>query len=334
MPEPEISVIVPCLNEESTVPLLLDALRQQSFSPSKFEVIIADGLSEDATRERIAEFCQAYKQPEVRVIDNPSRSIPIALNLAIEAAKGSTILRLDAHSVPQTDYLEQSLTDLNAGKGWNVGGRWLIRPANPGWMARAIAIAAAHRFGIGDAKYRFSEQAGEVDTVPFGCFHRRLIEEIGPFDETLQANEDYEFNARIHAAGGKVWFNPAIRSQYFARASFADLARQYWRYGYWKWRMLRRFPDTLRWRQALPPAFVLGLLIGPLMASRWLWAEWLWLGAVVSYALILALIGFQTSLQHKDLRHLIGVPIAIVLMHLSYGSAFLWSTLKSLESRS
>jgi glycosyltransferase involved in cell wall biosynthesis len=333
MSAPELSVIVPCLNEESTILLLLEALRQQSHPTNKFEVIIADGLSEDGTRNVIAEFQQSHKLPEVILLDNPSRSIPKALNLAIEAARSQTILRLDAHSLPDSDYLEKSLADLETGLGWNVGGLWLIKPGADTWVADSIAIAAAHPFGIGDAKYRYADAAQSVDTVPFGCFKKSLIDKIGSFDETLQSNEDYEFNARIRAAGGLVWFNPGIRSQYFARGNFMDLARQYLRYGYWKFRMLSKFPATIRLRQALPPLFVLGLGLGPFLANIWPVANILWLGAVVSYVAILAFIGIQASLQHRNLRHLFGIPSAIALMHLSYGSAFLWSAIRSFGNK-
>ncbi len=329
MPEPLISVIVPCLNEEPTIALLLEALQRQSFPSTQFEVVIADGNSTDGTRQRIAKFQLAHPHPAIRVIDNPSRAIPAGLNLAIAAARGGVILRLDAHSVPDKDYLEQSLADLKADKGWNVGGRWDIRPGSKNWIASAIALAAGHPIGIGDAQYRFSEQAQHVDTVPFGCFKKELIDQIGPFDESLQANEDYEFNARIRAAGGQVWLNPAIRSVYFARAKFSALMKQYSRYGYWKWRMIQRFPTTLRWRQALPPLFVLGLFLGPLLVFVWPWAKMVWLSAVVSYVTLLALVGIQITFQTKDLRNLVGVPAAIFIMHSSYGSAFLWSIIRS-----
>ena len=140
-----------------------------------------------------------------------------------------------------------------------MGGIWDIQPQGKGWQARAIAAAAAHPFAVGDAYYRFTRAAQEVDTLPFGAFRKSLIERIGAFDEDLLTNEDYEFNVRLRKSGGRIWLDPAIRSVYFARSNLLDLARQYWRYGFWKVRMLRRHPNTIRWRQSLPPLFVLSL---------------------------------------------------------------------------
>ena len=153
----------------------------------------------------------------------------------------------------------------------------------------------------------------------------QLVERVGFFDETLLTNEDYEFNVRIRQAGGTIWLDPAIRCVYFARPTLGALARQYWRYGYWKVRMLRRYPQTLRWRQALPPLFVVSLFLLPLLSIFWpiLWA--LFVIELVIYILLLLLAGIQGSRKQRDSGLIIGGPLAIMVMHLAWGSAFLWS---------
>jgi succinoglycan biosynthesis protein ExoA len=324
-----VSLIVPCYNEQATIRLLLDAIYTQTYPRSLLEVVIADGLSTDRTRAVIAEFGHEHPDLAIRVVDNLRRNIPAALNCALVAAVGDYIVRLDAHCVPASDYVERSIAALEADRGDNVGGLWMIQPGGSGWLASAIAAAAAHPLGVGDARYRYSTEAGEVDTVPFGAFRRDLIDRIGPYDENLLSNEDYEFNARIRKCGGRVWFDPQIRSIYFARHSLPSLARQYWRYGYWKMRMLQRYPDTLRWRQALPPVFVLGLFGLLLLAPWWFVARWS-LFAVLSFYLLALLIGSaNVAAKKRDVRLLIGIPAAIVTMHLFWGSGFLWSTLQS-----
>jgi succinoglycan biosynthesis protein ExoA len=260
----------------------------------------------------------------VRVVDNPIRSIPAALNQALNAAAGEYIVRLDAHSLPAQDYVARSIADLQAGLGDNVGGMWEIQPGSDGWQARSIARAAAHPLGVGDARYRVGGRAQEVDTVPFGAFNRSLIERIGLFDETLLTNEDYEFNTRIRQAGGKIWFDPEIKSQYIARQNLSELARQYWRYGFWKVKMLRRFPESFRWRQ-LAGLFVLSFPVLGLLGIWFNWAAWLLLVEIGLYLLALLFTGFQVSLQHRDLAMLWGIPLAIATMHFSWGTAFIWS---------
>jgi len=326
---PKVSIVVPCYNEQSTIRLLLEALRAQTFPRAEMEVIVSDGISMDNTRAEIAAFQKEHRDLKVRVVDNTKRSIPSAVNRAIEASRGRIIVRLDAHSKPYPDYIENCVKALEAKRGDNVGGVWEIQAGAKTWIAESIAVAAAHPLGVGDALYRHAKQAAEVDTVPFGAFKRTLIKKVGAFDETLLTNEDYEFNARVRQAGGRIWLDPSIRSIYFARATLLELARQYWRYGYWKWRMLRRYPKTLRWRQALPPLFVLslvGLAVGSIFFP---FVKYFLLFELLVYFFICFLAGIHARLRMRKQFLSLGVPLAIPVMHLSWGSGLLWSMFTS-----
>lgn len=326
-----VSIIVPCYNEQSTIRLLLNAIYKQNYPKQKMEVIIADGLSTDETRAEIAIFQSDHPDLQVQVVDNIKRIIPAGLNRAIMEAKGEVIVRLDAHSMPDENYVKLCVNALNKGFGENIGGVWQIVPGGNSWMARSIAAAAAHPLGVGDAHYRYTEEAMHVDTVPFGAFRRNLVEKIGPFDENLLTNEDYEFNVRVRKAGGRIWLDPTIRSTYFARGTLKALAHQYTRYGYWKARMLTRYPKTLRWRQALPPLFVLSLLSLSLLVFWFWWARWMLALELSFYFLVLILVGAQLALKNRDLGMILGVPLAIATMHLCWGGALLWSLFQNLR---
>jgi succinoglycan biosynthesis protein ExoA len=326
---PTVSIVVPCYNEEGTIGTLLQAILDQTFPGGQMEVIIADGMSQDGTRGVIDEFQRAHPDLVVRVVQNPRRTIPSSLNLAMSEARGEFLIRLDAHSIPIPEYVERCVDDLRAGKGTNVGGVWNIRPGGAGWMARGIAGAAAHPLGAGDALYRLGAPAGPVDTVPFGAFRREVYEQMGGFDETLLTNEDYEFNLRIRQSGGLVWLDPEIASTYLARSSLRTLAAQYWRYGYWKCRMLLRYPASVKWRQALPPLFVTGLIGLGVMASLWRPAVYA-LGAAIGVYLAAILVGAM----HIGARNA-GAPVgaaamALVTMHLAWGGGFVWSLITSI----
>lgn len=321
---PTVSIIIPCYNEAATIFATLEAIHSQSFSRAEMEVVIADALSQDATRQRIADFQASHPDLTVRVVDNPEMIIPAALNRAIRAAQGEIVIRMDAHSKPFPNYVENCVRALNEGRGANVGGVWEIQPGAPGWMAEGIAAAAAHPLGAGDAAYRLQSAARAVDTVPFGAFRKSLVDQIGLFDESLLTNEDYEFNVRIRRAGGIIWLDPQIRSVYYARATFQQLARQYWRYGYWKWRMLRNYPGTLRWRQGLPPLFVASVILLALL-SFWAWARWLLALGAVAYLVVLFAAGLLQTIRRGKFHYLFSLPLAFIVMHFSWGGGFLWS---------
>jgi len=282
--DPTVSIIIPCYNEQATIRYLLESVSRQTYPQACIEVIIADGRSTDRTRDEIDRFQAEQPDLSIRVVENPKRNIPAGLNLALSAARNEVVVRLDAHSIPQPDYVERCVKALTHGLGDVVGGVWDIQPGfpgpgipgpgNPGWVARAISTAAAHPLAVGDARYRYTTQSGLVDTVPFGAYKRSLVERVGPYDEHLLTNEDYEFFTRVRQDGGKIWLDPAIRTVYFARSSLGQLARQYGRYGYWKQRMLRRYPGTLRWRQALPPLFLLSLIVLLLLSPFSSWPGW------------------------------------------------------------
>jgi succinoglycan biosynthesis protein ExoA len=329
---PTVSIVVPCYNEEGTIGTLLQAILDQTYPCRQLEVIIADGMSGDGTRQVINTFQQTHPDLPIRVVQNPRRTIPSSLNKAMREARGEFLIRLDAHSVPVPEYVERCVDALKTGKGVNVGGVWNIRPGSTGWIARGIAAAAAHPLGAGDASYRLGAPAGPVDTVPFGAFRRDVFERMGGFDETLLTNEDYEFNLRIRQSGGLVWLDPRISSTYLARPNLRALAAQYWRYGYWKCRMLLRHPGSVKWRQALPPLFVMGLILLGVTASLWLPALYglaaalgLYLAAVLGGA---ATIGFK-----NDPAAVVGAAMALITMHFAWGGGFIWSLITSFVRR-
>jgi succinoglycan biosynthesis protein ExoA len=320
----KISLIIPCFNEQDTIQDLLAAICEQDYPLSDLEVIIADGMSMDATRQKIQEFSAAVPELTIKIVDNQDRTIPAALNRAIDAAAGEILVRMDAHSLPHPDYLKISVRDLVAGKGDNVGGVIDIKPANQSWIGRSIAQAAGHPLGVGDAKYRTGAGAGEVDTVAFGTFRATLIDEVGGFDESLLTNEDYEFNVRVRKAGKVIWLNPEIKATYISRPSLSSLAAQYWRYGYWKLRMLLRYPETFRWRQ-LSGFFVLSWLGLGLLSIWFPLARWLLLGEAVLYGGALLAAGLNSAVSQKDPGLALGLPLAIATMHFSWGSGFIIS---------
>ena len=320
---PSVSVIIPCRNEEKTIHLVLDAIHAQTYPRELQQVVIADGFSEDRTREQIESFKTSHPDLVVMVVNNPKRIIPAGLNAAILASSGDLIVRMDAHSIPNPDYVALCVDALERNVAQNVGGVWDIQPGSNSWIARSIAAAAGNPLAVGDARYRFTDKAAYVDTVPYGSYKRELFNQIGLFDETLLANEDYELNTRIIQSGGKIWLDPKIRCVYFARSSLRALSKQYYGYGYWKFQMLKRYPETLRWRQALPPAFILGLLVTLLVGLFWKPSMVLFAAVLGVYLFALLSVGVHMAMKKSDILMVFGIPLAIITMHFSWGAGFI-----------
>src|SRR4051812_3753453 len=332
LPAETVSVVIPCLNEERFIGAALNNLADQ-FDAERYEIIVVDGLSDDRTRQVIAEFQQRRPDLSIRLIDNPARAIPTALNLGIEAARGEVIARLDAHAVASAGYVRRSVEVLRQPGVGVVGMPCNVCPADNTLTAKAIAIAVSHPFGIGDAKYRLGRGSASqepVDTVAFACFRKELWRELGGFDEKLSANEDYEFNYRVRLSGRTVLLDKAERCDYFARATLGGLVRQYWRYGRWKARMILENPASIKLRQVIAPVFAASLPL-LILAGFYLRPAW-WLLAIelVSY-LVLAIFFAARQMMKSQLGAglLVVLPITFGVIHLTWGTGFLFGLVKA-----
>lgn len=321
-----VSVVIPCYNEERFIGKALGNLADQ-YQKDLYEIIVVDGLSEDRTRVVIEDFKRTRPELSIRVLDNPARKIPVALNLGVAAAQGEIIARMDAHAVPSKGYVRRCVAVLDESGAGVVGMPCRVQPATNSLMARAIAAAVSHPFGIGDAKYRLSESTlaqEPVDTVAFACFRKSLWQQLGGFDENLIANEDYDFNYRVRLQGQTVLLDRSEHCDYFARSTLKELASQYRRYGGWKARMLLMHPLSLKLRHLIAPAFVMSVIsLG--IAGIWWQPLWAVLALEVASYLCLGLFfGRQISIKiGGGLRMVAILPIVFLTIHCTWGMSFL-----------
>ncbi len=329
-----VSVVIPCYNEERFIGKALENLAHQ-YDKDRYEIIVVDGLSNDRTREVVAQFMQAQPAIVVRVLDNRARNIPAALNIGVAAARGEIIARMDAHAVPSLGYVRRCVEVLRQNITGVVGMPCHVRPGADTLIARAVAIAVSHPFGIGDAKYRLQEgKTGQepVDTVAFSCFRKQLWKELGGFNEELLTNEDYDFNYRVRLRGGVVLLDRAEHCDYFARATLGGLAVQYFRYGQWKARMLRLHPRSIRFRHLVAPVFVASVLVLTLVGMFWPPALWLLGLEVAAYLTLALLLGRQRGRGMLDgLALTLVMPLVFFTIHLSWGSSFFLGLVRKLR---
>jgi glycosyltransferase involved in cell wall biosynthesis len=307
-----VSVIVPCRNERDFVdPFCADALRQALPAGWRMELIVADGLSEDGTREVLARVAAA--DARLRVVDNPGRIVSAGLNRALAAAGGEVIVRMDVHTRYAPDYIAQCLAALARSGADNVGGPWRAEGQGP-WQA-AIAAAFQSRWVAGGARSRDLAYEGEVDTVYLGCWPRASFERFGGFDEALVRNQDDEHNLRIVRGGGRVWQSAAIRSVYAPRDSLGALWRQWLQYGYWKPFVMRKHGQAASLRHRVPGLFVAALAVALAGAGFSVWPlAWM----VIAYGLLLAGLSVAVA-AGSSWRLLPRLPLVIAAQQIGYG---------------
>jgi glycosyltransferase involved in cell wall biosynthesis len=315
--KPFVSIVIPCRNEAAFIGPCLKSVLATSFPQERLEVLVADGMSDDGTRAIISEL--ARQNPIIRLLDNPAKITPCALNVGIGAARGDIIMRMDAHTTYPPNYVGDLVEWLLKSGADNVGGIWRTLPASESTLARAIARGLSHPFGVGNAYFRTgTKEPRWVDTVPFGCYRREVFTRIGMFDPELVRNQDDEFNLRLIRAGGKILLVPSVASDYYARDSLAKLARMYFQYGYFKPLVVRKVGAVMTIRQAVPAILVGGIGLGILL-SPWLHvARLLLLLIVCAYAT--ALMGVSATIALRDGVAAGGATgVVFAVLHFSYG---------------
>jgi glycosyltransferase involved in cell wall biosynthesis len=315
---PLVTVILPIRNEARYIARCLEAVLTQDYALNKMEVLIVDGMSEDGTREICSQFANRKSQIAIRVLNNPERIVPTALNRGIRAARGDVIVRVDGHAVIAPDYVRRCVEVLARVDADCVGGA--IRTIGETWIARGIALAQSSPFGVGNAAFRYSDHAQYVDTLAFGAHRREVFDRIGLFDEELVRNQDDEFNFRLIRAGGKIWLDPEIRSEYFSRASLRGLWKQYFEYGFWKVRVIQKYHRPASWRHLVPVTFVLAL--GASVVVSALAQSPLWFLLVIAPYALASLIASLWIAARKGWQYLPVLPLAFAAMHLAYGIGF------------
>jgi len=321
---PFVSVLMPVRNEAAFIQRGLMAVLQQDYPRERIEVIVADGLSDDGTRDIVNVLRR--QNPNVSLIDNPGKIVSTGLNAALRLARGEIIVRVDGHCEIAPDYVSRCVSHLTDDKVDGVGGP--LETVGETYQARVIAAAMSSTFGVGGSAFRTgTSEAKFVDTVAFPGFRKETIERAGAFDEELVRNQDDEYSCRVRKLGGRILLTPDIQSRYYSRASFRKLWKQYFQYGYWKVRVLQKHSRQMSARQFVPPLFVLTLLLAILSSPLFMMGRWLLVSVLGAYA-VLNLVATIIAARRTGWRSLPLFPIAFTIIHVAYGAGFLVGMLK------
>ena len=331
-----VSILIPCRNEEKFVEnCLKSVLSFKGLEIIDYEVLVIDGMSIDHTKEIIQTIITQFPASEINIIDNPKKIQSAALNIGINRAKGDFILRLDAHSVYPQDYLIKLLETSLHTNADNVGGIINTYPFDNSYSARLVQALTTHKFGVGNSGFRVGAKEGLVDTVPYGFFRKEIFKKVGFFDERLVRAQDYEFNCRIRASGGKVWINPAIQLQYFNQPDLYSFLKKtfIWEapFNAYMWYLA---PYTFNLRHSITALFTSGVLIGGCLSllSKYVFIAYTFIIAIYFFLAIISSI--QQAFRFRNIFHIFTLPFSFFLFHSLHGAGILFGSFMLLIKQS
>ncbi len=314
-----ISAILPVRNEAAFIERLLTQLLAQSYDPQRFEIIVVDGESSDDTPAKVAEFADRHEN--VRLFSNPRRLSSAARNIGVRHARGDVMVIVDGHCEIDDERLLHNIADAFASSDADCLGRpQPLDVSEATTVQRAIAAARSSRLGHHPDSFIYSSQPQFVPAGSVAVAYRRSVfEQVGYFDETFDACEDYEFNHRIDQAGLRCYFTPEITVRYSPRGNLRGLFRQLIRYGRGRVRLLRKYPNTFSLGTFLPAAWVLGLIGGIPLSIVSPWLAVVYLGTLSFYAFVALVSTLSIVLREHNARLAPWLPLVFFVIHTASG---------------
>ncbi len=316
--KPKVSFIVVARNSAKFLDNLFSDLLGQDFSFERMEFLLVDGESEDGTLERMKDFKEKNRALKIEVLPNPGRTLSAGWNVALAASSGDILLRVDAHSRLEGDFVRRNVERIEAGEA--ICGGYLKCVASSEWWGGMLHACENSRFGGGAADFRNQGEPRVVDTVAYAAYRKEVFVKVGGYDERLVRNQDNEIHHRMKNAGYRFFYDPAIRSHYLMRSSLKGLLTQKLWNGYWVGLMLGVAPVCLRFRHLAPAGFF-GLI---LMALSMILMNDLrpWIRVpVFSLAGLYLLLNFYFTARsvNRSISRFLILPWMFFLIHASYG---------------
>jgi succinoglycan biosynthesis protein ExoA len=325
-PHPFVTVIVPVRNEARCIEATLRALFAQKYPPHRFEVIVVDGRSEDATPAIVRRLQSEFGN--LLCFDNPKRLSSAARNIGIRHARGDYLLIVDGHcEIRSRDYLRNLVEAFEHHDVESVGRPQPLELTHATPLQRAIAAARRSRLGHNPGSFIYSDEGGYVPPQSVAIAYRRDVAEmLGGFDESFDACEDVEFNHRLAEAGGRCWFAPQLAIHYHPRGTLSGLAHQMQRYGRGRARLLIKHPSTLSLGPLVPAAFLAAVGVSLLLSAVSIWAAAMFGVIAVTYGLAVIATGIQLALKVREPKLAPLFPAVFAAIHFGAG----WGVLTEL----
>lgn len=331
---PRVSVVLPVRNEAHFIDGTIESLLLQQMPGVDCEILAVDGRSEDGTTVKLTRW--ARENPRVRLLDNPVRTTPAAMNIALREAHGDFVCVFGAHAAYPPDYIATCLGELRAQGAVGCSGRLVTRPANASLQARLVAWCLAHPFGSSGASVR-TQAEGFVEHLPFPVLVKQALLDVGGFDETLLRNQDNDMSRKLRSRGGRLYLTAKTQATYFPRDGLARRLVHAFNGGRWNAITLRRNPRSMGVHHFVPLVFVLtlaGTLVGAVTAAGGSARPWWALLAVVAglHFVLGVFSSLQVAVRERSLGALC-LPAVFLSFHAAYGAGTLWGLLANLGRR-
>lgn len=324
-----VSILIPVKNEERYIEKCLNSVIQFKHPKKvRFEVLVLDGISTDKTPFILKKYARKYKK--IKIFRNKLGIQSAAINLGLKRSKGEWILRLDAHARYPSDYLLRCIETSSRTKADNTGGIFITEAGGSGYQAHLVQALTTHKFGVGDSGFRTGAEEDWADTVPYGFYRRKVFDEIGWLDERLVRAQDYEFNRRLIASGGRIVRNPKIQVHYYNQASLRNfLEKQFFKEAPYNAYMWFVAPYSFTLRHAITGFFAVGILggigLGPIFPKT---IGISFFGVMALYVTLAVLSSIQQAVRYKEIRHIFLLPVAFFLYHFIHGLGLLTGLLR------
>jgi glycosyltransferase involved in cell wall biosynthesis len=306
-----VSFVMPVLNEEMYLASAVESVFEQSVA-GEMELVLALGPSTDKTDEVAKKLKRKYGSKLV-LVKSPTGLTSTSLNLGIAKSSFEIVIRVDAHSELPIGYAALGVEILNTTGAGNVGGMMVAKGTTN--LQSAVAYGYNNRIGLGGGSFHVGGEAGVAESVYLGIYTKSVLEELSGFSETWVRGQDWELNQRIKAAGYKVWFDPRLKVGYYPRSSIKQLAKQFFKTGFWRGALTRKAPGDSALRYWIPPILVI--------ASLFWFPFWIYFVGIA----IAALWAKELSLDQKQ-----WLVLVLPVMHFGWGIGFWWGLIRGAKS--
>ena len=327
---PFVTAMIVVRNEENYIELSFKSFLEQNYPKDRYEIIIVDGMSEDNTMNKVKAVAAEYEKKgagvNIRYFENPKKLLASGWNIGIKEAKGEYVIRIDAHVEADKDLISKCLKVLREKPDVVcVGGTQYTVPIRK--KGQAIADVLSSPFGVGNAKFRYANKSGYVDTAAYGMYRKEIFEKVGYFNEEFARNQDNDMHGRIKKCGGRFYLDASIKNIYHPRETVKGMMKQ--AYGNGKWITIgakkSESKQGISLRHLIPLFFVVANIILIISGIFFKISRWAMAVMYILYAGVAVVFALKKS---RNILNIMKMCVYYWLLHMSYGMGSLLSIFK------